>query len=641
MKTRNMAGIFLSAGFLFLLIAARAAAAAEAVKSVATNDLTTVWGRAVTPENVWREYPRPQLVRGGWVSLNGSWEYAIVSVEEDEPAKYDGTILVPFGVETPLSGVRRKVKPEDQIWYRRTFTAHPRKGFRTILNFERVDFRAHVFVNGQEVTDVPHAGGNVPFSVDATPFVKDGENELKLLVWDPSNTHLGGTGKQVLTLRSCFFPATSGICGTVWMETVSETYLADYKIDTDIDKGTVAVTPFLKGRTRAAQVEVSVSFGGKELAKGRLDAASDAVTLVLPKPLKLWSCDAPNLYDLAITVKDGGVVDSVKGYFGMRKVATALDAKGVRRVTINGQFTYLLGTLDQGWWPDGYLTPPSADAMRYDVDLHKKLGFNAVRKHIKVEPRLFYAHCDKVGLMVLQDMPSGSPNHLKPNRDYSNRRYGFFRRELKDVVDHLRNHPSIVMWIPFNEGWGQPTADKTRFTGLWLKRYDPSRLVDGPSGWNDYEGGDVVSYIPKFTRKRSAPCEQPSFDVVDKHVYPHAVMFEPNATRVTMTGEFGGVSVYLQGHFQDMMGRPHVLEPVEGGGWRERIWKRYEQLARPLVKMAHDGLSGSVYTEITDQFWEGAGFVTFDRAVEKYDSAAVRRLHQEILAAAKAGAEGK
>ena len=293
-----------------------------------TNDLTTSWGRAVTPENVWREYPRPQLVRADWTCLNGTWDYAITSAVSDLPAKYDGTILVPFGVETPLSGVRRKVLPEDQIWYRRTFTVHPKKGFRTILNFERVDFRAHVFVNGQEATDVPHEGGNAPFSVDVTPYVKDGANELKLLVWDPTDTHLGGTGKQVLELRTCFFPATSGICGSVWMETVPETYLADYKVETDAEKGTVTVTPFLKGKVRAAEVEVSASFGGKELAKGKLAADADAVTLALPKPLKLWSCDTPNLYDLAITVTANGRTDATKGYFGIRTMGTKLDAKG-------------------------------------------------------------------------------------------------------------------------------------------------------------------------------------------------------------------------------------------------------------------------------------------------------------------------
>ena len=615
------------------------ASGAEPKRVLMTNDLTTAWGRAVTPENVWREYPRPQLVREDWQSLNGMWEYAIGSAAADEPAEYDGRILVPFGVETPLSGVRRKVTPEDQIWYRRTFTVHPKKGFRTVLNFERVDFRAHVFVNGQEATDVPHEGGNVPFGVDATPFVKDGENELKLLVWDPTDTHLGGTGKQVLELRTCFFPAVSGICGSVWMETVPETYLADYRVETDAEKGTVTVTPFLKGNVRAAEVEVAASFGGKELAKGSLGVDGDSVTLALPKPLNLWSCETPNLYDLFVTVSADGSTDATKGYFGIRTVGTKLDAKGIRRATVNGEFTYFLATLDQGWWPDGYLTPPSEDALRFDVDFHKKAGFNAIRKHIKVEPRAFYAHCDRIGVMVLQDIPSCRTDKVQDQGDlqYHNKRYGFYRQELKEIVDHLRNHPCIVMWIPFNEGWGQPSADKTRFANLWLKRYDPSRLVDGPSGWNDYEGG----YANEYTKWKQPADPVPSCDVVDRHNYPEARMFAPNAQRVTMAGEFGGAGACLIGHFQDPMGRLHSPVPVEGGRWREDSRKHYEFLVRPLVKMAREGLGGSVYTEAIDQFWEDCGFVTFDREIVKFDYGFLRAIHKEILDAARDGAAGR
>ena len=600
----------------------------SAQKVTATNDLTTSWGRAVTPENVWREYPRPQLVRKGWTCLNGTWEYAIVSAAADEPVKYDGTILVPFGVETPLSGVRRKVLPEDQIWYRRTFTARPRKGYRTILNLERVDFRAQVFVNGQEATDVPHEGGNAPFSVDVTPFVKDGENELKVLVWDPTDAHLGCTGKQVLKLKSCFFPATSGICGSVWMETVPETYLADYKVETDAGKGTVTVTPFLKGKVRSANVTVCAYSCGKPVSKGTLGADSDSVTLTLPKPLRLWSCETPNLYGLKITVVADGRTDLAKGYFGIRTVGTKLDAKGIRRATVNGEFTYFLATLDQGWWPDGYLTPPSEDALRFDVDFHKKAGFNAIRKHIKIEPRAFYAHCDRVGIMVLQDIPSCRTSDLQDDLQYANRRYGLYRHELKEIVDHLRNHPSVVMWIPYNEGWGQPSADKTRFTNRWLKRYDPSRLLDGPSGWNDYDWKRPAGF--------KSVC-----DVVDCHHYPDARMFKPNAERMTMAGEFGGVCAGIAGHYQDLKGDKRVLVPVDGGDWRERIAKRYEAFMKPVIKMAREGLGGSVYTEAIDQFWESGGFVTFDRAVVKFDYEFLRTIHKKILDAASAGAAGR
>jgi hypothetical protein len=318
-------------------------------------------------------------------------------------------------------------------------------------------------------------------------------------------------------------------------------------------------------------------------------------------------------------------------------VGTKLDAKGIRRATVNGEFTYFLATLDQGWWPDGYLTPPSEEALRFDVDFHKKAGFNAIRKHIKIEPRAFYAHCDRVGIMVLQDIPSCRTSDLQDDLQYANRRYALYRRELKEIVDHLRNHPSVVMWIPFNEGWGQPSADKTRFANLWLKRYDPSRLLDGPSGWNDYEGGDVQDYA-----KWKKPLGFKSVcDVVDCHHYPDARMFRPNAERVTMAGEFGGVCVSIAGHYQDLKGHMCVLEPVDGGRWHERVGSQYEAFMKPVEKMAREGLGGSVYTEAIDQFWENCGFVTFDRAIVKFDYEFLRAVHKKILDAARAGAAGR
>ena len=605
---------------------------AKSEPRVCTNELITSWGRAVTPANVWREYPRPQLVRTNWTSLNGEWDYAVTSVTTDEPKAWDGKILVPFPIESPLSGVRRTVSPDDQIWYRRTFTARPQPGTRTILNFERVDFRASVFVNGIEATDVPHEGGNVPFSVDITDLVKAGENELKVLVWDPTDTHLGGTGKQVLKLWTCFFGASSGICGGVWLETVPETYLADYQVKTDAARRTVTIVPAVKGRLRTAEVAVTVSFGGQTLATAR-GPAEEPLALTLPAPLRLWSCDEPNLYDLSIDVG----ADHVTGYFGIRTLETKPDARGIRRIAINGKFTYLLATLDQGWWPDGLLTPPSEDACRFDVDFHKKAGFNAIRKHIKIEPRAFYAHCDRLGVMVLQDIPSFGPDNRQHDLSYANKRYGFYRRELKDCVDHLRNHPSIVMWIPYNEGWGQPSADKTRHTNKWLRRYDPSRLINGPSGWNDYEGGHVQAYAHWSYADVADPAVYT--DCVDLHHYPDAQMHPVNPRRVSFLGEFGGMGVALEGHVLDPKGRARTLLPVEPRTWQKTQHDCYAKRMERVVELAGKGLGGSVYTEAIDQFWELGGFVTFDRAIVKLDYAFLRQLHQRVYDAARTAAE--
>ncbi|MDD4174177.1 MAG: glycoside hydrolase family 2 TIM barrel-domain containing protein [Kiritimatiellae bacterium] len=616
----------------FLLAAASCCLAASSKPCVCTNALETSWGRAVTPTNAWSEYPRPQLVRSTWTSLNGEWDYAVTSVMTDEPKAWDGKILVPFPIESPLSGVRRAVTPDDQIWYRRTFVVQPRPGTRTILNFERVDFRASVFVNGVEAMDVPHEGGNTPFSVDVTDLVKAGENELKVLVWDPTDTHLGGTGKQVLKLWTCFFGAASGICGGVWLETVPETYLADYQVKTDAARRTVTVVPEVKGRLRTAEVAVTVSFEGRPLATARVPAGESA-TLELPAPLRLWSCEEPNLYDLAIDVG----ADHVTGYFGIRTLGTKLDARGVRRVVVNGRFTYLLATLDQGWWPDGLLTPPSEDACRFDVDFHKKAGFNAIRKHIKIEPRAFYAHCDRIGVMVLQDIPSFGPDNRQHELSYANKRYAFYRQELKDCVDLLCNHPSVVMWIPYNEGWGQPSADKTRFTNKWLRRYDPSRLIDGPSGWNDYEGGRVLNYAHDAYADVADP--EIYTDCVDLHHYPDARMHPVNPHRVSFLGEFGGMGVSLEGHVCDPKGDARRLVPVEPRTWQKSQHDRYAFLMEKVVELAGKGLGGSVYTEAIDQFWELGGFVTFDRAVVKLDYDFLREVHRRVYDAARVAAE--
>ena len=350
---------------VFVACAAVAANTPIPMADSLTNTLTTAWGLKVTPENAWREYPRPQMVRGSWQCLNGEWEFAVTSVTADAPRTFPERILVPFAVESKLSGVQRAVKPEDQLWYRRTFTAGPLDGGRLLLNFERVDYRAMVYVNGVEATDGPHENGNAPFSLDITDLVREGTNELKVCAWDPTDAGPGGTGKQTRDRDGgSFFGTVSGICGSVWTERVCETYLADWRIDADAERGTVRIRPELRGRRRDAQVEAVVSFAGKEVARGSLAPGDDALEIPLPRPVRLWSCASPNLYDVALKVRSAAGTDEVKGYFGVRTVSTALDARGIRRVTVNGEFTFLLATLSQGWWPDGLLTPPSEDACR-------------------------------------------------------------------------------------------------------------------------------------------------------------------------------------------------------------------------------------------------------------------------------------
>ncbi len=610
---------------------------ATAELQVRTNELTTAWGRKVTPENAWREYPRPQMVRRGeWKSLNGRWNFE--HRRSGKPGEKE-KVLVPFPVESPLSGIHRRVEPTDELVYRRTFDvkrppANKRRAVeRTLLNFEAVDFRAQVFVNGVEATDVPHEGGSVPFSLDVTDLVKDGANELEVRVWDPTDTFINSTGKQTLQMHTCFFPASSGIIGSVWTEQVPRTYLADYGVTADPDSGRVVVTPQVAGDCAGADVTVEALWQGQVVAKAKKDRALPKIFLDLPKPLHLWSGDDPALYDLRITVAAEDDTDVVEGYFGVRRLAIARDAKGVAKLALNGKPVYLLGVLDQGYWPDGYLTPPSEDACRWDVDYLKDIGVNCIRKHIKVEPRCFYAHCDRKGVLVLQDMPSAWHDGIQHDRDRANTRYGFARRELKEIVDHLGNHPSVVCWIPYNESWSQPDEEKSLAVGRWLKRYDPTRLVDLASGWSHFEDGWATAWM--FDKARVRPTSEFVTDVIDWHAYPGPKIASANPDRPVICGEFslmaGGA---IEGHFSDVRGRAarYVPDTPEGlAGVREKNHKAYRDQTDRVLKQVREGSSGSILTESFDCFWEACGYVTFDRAVERFDRAFLRNCHREII----------
>ena len=608
----------------------------ELVRSgeVRTNELTTAWGRKVTPANAWREYPRPQLVRKGWTSLNGEWDLVIRNIEyELQPTNFTAKILVPFPVESPLSGVHRKVLPTEELVYRRTFEVVKRGGERTLLNFESVDWRAQVYVNGVEA-GVPHEGGSVPFSYDVTDLVRAGENALEVRVWDPTDTFIGSTGKQTLALRTCFFPASSGICGSVWTEQVAETYLASYAATPDASAGTVSVMPKVVGNLSGAKVTVEALWDGRVVASGAQARCDRPVVLKLPQPVRLWSPDDPALYGLRLTVAADGRADVAEGYFAVRTLSLVKDAKGIARTALNGKPIYLLGALDQGYWPDGYVTPPSEAACRWDVDYMKSIGMNVIRKHIKIEPRAFYAHCDRVGMMVMQDLPSAWCDHLQSAVAETTRRYGFHRREAKEIVDHLGNHPSVVCWIAYNEGWGQPNAEMSLDMGRWLKRYDPTRLLNLASGWCHFEDGWRNAWT--FDAQAKRPEAEYVTDILDDHEYPGPKIERPNPHRAVICGEFGGIGSCIDGHCTDIRGKAHKYVAADDPTWRERCRKRYREFVEKQKKLAAEGSSGSILCEDLDCFWEHGGFVTFDRAVERLDRDFLRTCHKEIYDAAAA-----
>ena len=589
--------------------------------------LMTPWGENGAYLTGHADYPRPQLVRANWTNLNGLWDYSLETntVNGIVVERARGKIRVPFCFESALSGVGVPVTPEDRMIYRRTVELHPRRGFRTLLNFEAVDYSTQVFVNGVEATDVPHEGGNLPFSVDITPYVKDGVNRLEVKVWDPTEGQFGGRGKQALNPSGCYYTRVSGIWQTVWLEEVPEDYIRDCRITTDIDNSTARFEFDLAGR---GDVMVKVD----EVSQSGESGESGEVVVKIPNA-ELWSPENPKLYEF--TAKYGE--DEVRGYFAFRSVSKAVDAQGHMRFFLNGRPFYPLATLDQGWWPDGLLTPPCEEAMAFDLRMLKDMGFNSLRKHIKVEPRRYYYLCDRLGLAVIQDLPSGHEGMAQIDKPAARRRYGFARGEFKEMIDHLRNEPCIIMWMPYNEGWGQPTSDLTRETLRWTRRYDPSRLVGGPSGWDDWEGGrHMKSWLTKWkggfetAPEALAADGEMSADTVDWHVYPGPALPVADRGRLSFLGEFGGLGLRVPGHLwkEDAAwgygDTSKATDPNEMQG-------RYLKLMSEVRGLVGKGLAGSVYTQTSDVEIEINGLATYDRKVVKYDVMALRAAHKAIL----------
>lgn len=563
--------------------------------------MRTKWGKEVNAENVWQEYPRPQLRRENWTNLNGHWDYAISGKgRKKAPEKWDGKILVPFAVEAPLSGVETRFTPEDALWYRRTFEAKKSKGKKVKLNFEAVDYQSTVWVNGAKVGE--NTGGNLPFSFDITDAVKDGENELVLRVTDATEGNYQLNGKQVLHPRGIWYTPVSGIWQTVWLEEVPEAAIENVKITTKAS-GRIVIAVDAGGAEKGKKATATVWLEDQKIAS-RFDD-DGTIELTVPNP-RLWSPAYPNLYEVKIELGE----DRIDSYFGIRETAVEKDGEGHLRFTLNGNPIFHWGTLDQGWWPDGLLTPPSDEAMKSDIEFLKESGFNLIRKHIKVEPRRYYYHCDKMGMMVWQDQVSqharkrggenSSPEWTRllpdptdaPWPDEAHDRYMF---ELKRMIDLLYSHPSIVQWVPFNEAWGQ---HRTMKVGEWTVGYDPTRQINIASGGNFFPVGHIV----------------------DAHAYPHPEFpFDQDGGRfdgfVKVMGEFGGHGFPVEGHVWDLNARNWGYGglPKDKDEWLERYRTSIEMLAELKKK----GIAGGIYTQTTDVEGEINGLITYDREVQK------------------------
>lgn len=571
--------------------------------------ITTPWADKVDPKAPLPEYPRPQMVRGNWQNLNGLWNYTIVP-KAQTPTAYSGKILVPFAVESALSGVGKTVGKDSMLWYKTSITLNKAlKGKDVLLHFGAVDWRTEVFINGKSVGT--HEGGFDPFSFNITPYLKGGKQDITISVWDPTDDGPQPRGKQVKKPEGIWYTPVTGIWQTVWLEGVARTHIAATKQTPNIDDKTLTISAEVANAQPGDKLKITALDGSTVVDEQTVDANATAVLNI--KDPKLWSTTTPFLYDLKVAViRNNKAVDEVKSYFAMRKISLAPDANGIQRMMLNDKFVFQYGPLDQGWWPDGLYTAPTEEAMIYDIDQLKAMGFNMIRKHIKVEPARYYTYCDKTGMLLWQDMPSGDLGNGWENRPgvldratdkaRTAESEGYYRKEWAAIMKALHNFPSIVVWTPFNEAWGQ---FKTVEISDWTMKNDPSRLVNSASGGNFYTTGHIV----------------------DLHNYPSPAMPDPalfGKTRAVVLGEFGGLGWPVDGH-NWQSNKNWGYQNFKNG---EDVFKKYVTFTNRLQELIKLGLSAAVYTQTTDVEGEVNGFITYDR---KFIKMPVEKLHAENI----------
>ncbi len=576
--------------FLLILVFQQLTALAQPSKwKPKPGTLTTPWTDKVNPANPLPEYPRPNMLRPDWANLNGLWNLQLVENKTGKPVN-QGEVLVPYPVESALSGCGWRVEPTQTLVYSKKITVPSRwKGQRVLLHFGACDWHTQVSVNGKKIGE--HKGGYDAFVFDITPAITFGADAmLSVQVNDPSDSGAQAIGKQHLQPGGIWYTPTSGIWQTVWLEPVPQTFIKAYKVEPQPDKNRAVVRVMTEGEMEGVKVVARIRQDGQIVTEAT--GKTGAPLMLFLKNSHLWTLEDPYLYDLEILLEDskGKATDKVKGYFGLRKISVGPDEKGVTRMLLNGKPVFQLGPLDQGFWPDGLYTPATEEAMLYDIETLKSLGFNMIRKHVKVELARWYYHCDRLGMLVWQDMPSGNPVTEEDKTQ--------FRWEMKAMVDQLYNHPSIVMWVPFNEGWGQhDTPDYVQK----IKEWDPTRLVNNASGWTDAGVGDVL----------------------DIHDYPGPSAPKPTDGRAAVLGEFGGLGLNVAGHQWSNSGWGY--QQIETP---EALLLRYEELYRELWPLVQQGLCAAVYTQVSDVETESNGLMTYDRKVLKMDPSLVLLTHR-------------
>lgn len=582
------------------------------------SNIRTPWFDKVDRHLPLAEYPRPQFERKDWICLNGEYDYAITGDTADAPKKYDGKILVPFSVESELSGVGMALLPEQRLWYRRKFTVGKEfSGKEALLHFGAVDWQCSVWVNGKLVGE--HTGGYNPFTFNITDVITEGENELVVKVFDPTDAGHQQRGKQILVTKGFWYTATSGIWQTVWLEPVNRCRIDSLRLVPDIDEGVIRIN--IKRTCKCGgKLYAKVLEGDKVVFDSEI---ADKAAIPVPDA-RLWSPEDPFLYTLLLTLDCNGEKDEVSSYFGMRKFSIVKDSAGIPRLGLNNKPYFQRGLLDQGYWPESQLTPPTDEAMIFDIEKMKELGYNMLRKHIKEEPLRWYYHCDRLGMLVWQDMISGGqyignvlagvlPNiniHVKDSKYKSFKRdKPEWRQEFKDelfgMIDNLYNCVSICCWVPFNEGWGQFDAKEI---GTAIKNYDPSRFVDHASGWHD-QGG-------------------PEFKSIHKYILPvHAPTARRTAGRPIVLSEYGGYSWNIV---------EHAWNPKRSFGYimfknSEKLSAAYKRLHESqVIPLINKGLCATVYTQVSDVEFEVNGIYSYDRKILKLDADTVRAVNAKL-----------
>ena len=574
----------------------------------AGDKIKTSWGENLNPNKVLPEYPRPIMERSDWENLNGLWDYAVLPRGKQEPSQFAGKILVPFAIESSLSGVQQRVSEKEELWYKKTFNIPAKwKGKNILLHFGAVDWETEVYLNDIKIGT--HTGGYTPFSFDITPFLNAGEQKLIVKVFDPADNGYQPHGKQVSRPNGIWYTPVTGIWQTVWLEPVNEKHIANVKNVPDIDNNKIKVDVCTHNTSNTDIVEVKIFDRGKLINSAKA-AKGQSLSVNIPDA-KLWSTDSPFLYDMEVNLySKGKLVDRVKSYCAMRKISVNRDKFGIMRIQLNNKDCFHFGPLDQGWWPDGLYTAPTDEALLYDIQKTKDFGFNMIRKHVKVEPARWYTHCDRLGILVWQDMPSGDV------RDTQWQQHKYFtgtevtrsaeseanyRREWKEIMDYLYSYPCIAIWVPFNEAWGQ---FKTQEIVEWTMAYDPSRLVNPASGGNHFRVGDML----------------------DIHHYPNPRITIVDPERVTVLGEYGGIGLAIENHLWQTdknWGYIQFKSPKE-------VTDKYIEYAEQLKTMLRTVYSAAVYTQTTDVEGEVNGLITYDRKAIKMEEDRLRKINLEI-----------